>query len=64
MKRKKRTWNICITHQLNQSKMEKITKRICYYCKLEKDVSEMQQIVVWFCNKCADKFKTSDKKKK
>jgi ribosomal protein L37AE/L43A len=44
--------------------MEKITKRICYYCKVEKDVSEMQQIVVWFCNKCAEKFKTSDKKKK
>ena len=44
--------------------MEKIVKKTCYYCKIEKDTSEMQQIVVWFCNKCSEKSSVSTKKKK
>jgi ribosomal protein L37AE/L43A len=44
--------------------MEKIVKKTCYYCKIEKDTSEMQQIVIWFCNKCSEKSSVSTKKKK
>lgn len=44
--------------------MEKGTKKTCYYCHLDKDTAEMQQIVVWFCNDCFEKSKASDKKKK
>lgn len=44
--------------------MEKPIKKTCYYCHLDKDIAEMEKIVVWFCNDCLEKSKTSDKKKK
>jgi ribosomal protein L37AE/L43A len=44
--------------------MEKLIKKNCYYCHLDKDTAEMQQIVVWFCNDCLEKSKGSNKKKK
>ena len=42
--------------------MEKIVKKICYYCRIEKNTSEMQQIVVWFCNTCSEKSTPKSKK--
>ena len=42
--------------------MENIVKKTCYYCKIEKDTSEMQQIVVWFCNTCSEKSTLKSKK--
>lgn len=42
--------------------MEKIVKKTCYYCRIEKNTSEMQQIVVWFCNTCSEKSTPKSKK--
>lgn len=42
--------------------MEKIVKKTCYYCRIEKNTSEMQQIVVWFCNTCLEKSTPKSKK--
>ena len=47
-----------------KSQMEKPIKKTCYYCHIDKNTVEMQQIVVWFCNDCLEKSKISDKKKK
>lgn len=42
--------------------MIKEIKKPCYNCHLHKDKSEMQEIGVWVCNECLEKFKTPVKK--
>ena len=41
--------------------MTEIKKR-CYKCHLEKPRSEMQEMGVWVCNQCFEKFSAPVKK--
>ena len=42
--------------------MKQTELKTCYYCHLEKNKSEMQEIGVWVCNVCLEKSKPLVKK--
>lgn len=43
--------------------MKVVLKKNCFYCHLEKNTSDMQEIGVWVCNQCLEKSNKSSNKK-